>query len=452
MKRFIGLLLLLIFTAGCSDKQKDTHRYTPQVIDPTDMLSGTLKSEFLDYDYPENVFPVLVAIGDIENSMEVGCGADDIFDDLSKDEKNFPGFEEHALLVAVTLEPELVQLRVGEEYSTYCRFAGKTHGGEYLELQKNLMAEESELSLTPFLDLASAGIAEWNGKTKIEKSQTLSCSIVADLAVGHIGTPSENPHTRLFLKPIISALSTLHHKTGGWWLSLIIFFCIASLFEYIVSWCLNKVFKSKVCNIIADIAITTVLAYAASAAVSILSSGRMEDIIALEHLGIPFISEISADMTCFNKIDSFWIVALLSWIWGLAFLLDHNYFLAHLPSELQSKINKDMFPETGESADDKSAGSPFTIQLTYNIIEYMTISLIAAIIVFFIAPEIFVIIGIAIGIPKLAGNLILLFQFFITIEKELRVHVLKRIPLSTLCLILCAVLSTAAGYALFCIL
>ena len=452
MKRFIGLLLLLIFTAGCSDKQNGTHRYTPQVIDPTDMLSGTLKSEFLDYDYPENVFPVLVAIGDIENNMEVGCGADDIFNDLSKDEKNFPGFKEHALLVAVTLEPELVQLRVGEEYSIYCRFAGKTHGGEYLELQENLMAEESELSLTPFLDLASDGIAEWNGKTKIEKRQTLSYSIVADQVVGHIGTPSENPHTRLFLKPIISALSILHYRTGGWWLSLIIFFCIASLFEYIVSWCLNKVFKSKVCNTIADIAITMVLAYAASAAVSILLSGRMEDIIALEHLEIPFISEISADMTCFNKIDSFWIVALLSWIWGSAFLLDHNYFLAHLSSELQSKIHKEMFPETGESADNQSGASPFTKRLTTSMLEYMLISSLATMIVFFIAPEIFVIIGIAIAIPKLAGNLILLFQFFIRIEKKLKVYVLKRLPLSTLCLILCAVLSTAVGYALFCIL
>lgn len=73
-------------------------------------------------------------------------------------------------------------------------------------------------------------------------------------------------------------------------------------------------------------------------------------------------------------------------------------------------------------------------------------------IVFFIAPEIFVIIGIAIAIPKLAGNLILLFQFFIKTEKKLKVHVLKRLPLSTLCLILCAVLSTAVGYALYCIL
>ena len=69
------------------------------------------------------------------DSTNIAKRADNWFDHISK---RCDGFEENGVAVIISLEPKLIQVRVGSNYSYYLKMKGITSGHDYIKMQKSI--------------------------------------------------------------------------------------------------------------------------------------------------------------------------------------------------------------------------------------------------------------------------------------------------------------------------
>jgi hypothetical protein len=141
MKKLILFFLLTFTLAGCSDDLNERCQYPPKVLDQNEQLSNKTRELFVNYDFPFGVYPILYTVDKIDDKVKTGCVADDIFKKLAKDKETYPDFKDVGLLVVVSQDPELIQIRMGKRYEAYCNLTGVTAGEEYITLQKTLPEE-----------------------------------------------------------------------------------------------------------------------------------------------------------------------------------------------------------------------------------------------------------------------------------------------------------------------
>ena len=70
MRKIFGILLLLILVS-CSNNQSMNQGYSPVILDQENILNEVVIKDFNEYEYPNNVFPILYAQSEISNKLEV---------------------------------------------------------------------------------------------------------------------------------------------------------------------------------------------------------------------------------------------------------------------------------------------------------------------------------------------------------------------------------------------
>lgn len=295
MKKIYLLLSFLsafFLLSACSD---DTEQclYSPEVFDTGNLLSNKVKEEFLNFDYPAGIVPVLFAADSIE-PIKMGAYADECFDALVDSISESKDFKRRGMLVLVSRNPELIQIRLGSRYRVYCNMTGATSGVDYLNLQKQIREKGIEETLPLFLQNTSVRIQELNALPSYKKYRINSAVSAISTCLEYIGTPSENFYGKCVLTPILKTTSLGYYVFKSWLLTFMFVCLIMLLCRWALFLVVKRLLQKHVIGLIwsqkiINWGLRLLFSISAAASAIILSSGRMEDAIALQAIGVPFI-------------------------------------------------------------------------------------------------------------------------------------------------------------------
>ena len=301
-KWFISALVLFgaLFLIGCSSPSEN--KFTPQIVDRGEVLTDSLQQIFSSFDYPAGLIPVMVLEESIGDSLKTSAHADDVFDEICE-EHDADDFEDFGLLIYITKEPRLMQIRLGGHYQLYGNLCGVTSGLQYLEIQQQYTCQNSDASLKDMLTMVCPNIVERNNLSWWQRQQLSNIALSINNALDWFGTPSQNFYGTLISKPVYHCISYGNRMFGSWLMGIILVFVII----FVLRWLVKLLFTL----LIPIVAIRNFLIWLFSTIISLLysfsaagcsmyfSSGRLEDLYAIKAFGIPNVEAFISDPTMF---------------------------------------------------------------------------------------------------------------------------------------------------------
>lgn len=367
MKQFsiIGIILC-VFAIFVSCNAKDNPnalidtQFAAEIIDSSHVLSPKTYSYLHNIKPPLGVKPVVITVEEIEASR-MGTFADELFDQFSEKKYSGNSFNQRGILIVASKSPELIQVRVGKTYDVYCRMRGSAAGANYLAMQKEVSTrgidEMCPIALNNVIsDIDDCRQLPWYKKVSLKMS-----FIHIEMLMDDVATPSESFFSQFYFRPFLFVVGLFKSVFGNWLLS---FFFMATLYTLIKNWTEDKLnayivkkVSEKSCddddfvtiyglyNIIKTIVVFLVkliITVPTLAAISTLSTSRIEDIIALREANIPSVELMENVSHWTNHTPSMWIVLLLMIIYYLKFLFcDKGMFTyGHLSDDTQQRIYK----------------------------------------------------------------------------------------------------------------
>ena len=344
---FICIAILCI---GCTDNT-EICKYNPKIFEEnqsgTRELSNRAKEVFLNFDYPAGVVPILYYTSEITPLIEVGSYADKKFDELVAQLPEKGDFEERGMLIIVSDSPKLIQIRMGDRYRVYCNMAGATMGSDYLDLQKQLSTKTIADVLPSLLQQTCVRVTELNSLSTYKKFRTKDVLAFVANFFDYAGTPTENFYGKYIMKPTLILQSFFYHFVGSLVISLILSILVLLLIRYclyvIIELCFYKIpFLLTICKILLKWGLGILFSISTAGAAMLLSSGRMEDIIALHALHIPYIESISLNLADYSVGTSYFTIIIFVFLYVLKFTFGSDLFLCNLlpESKQQQQFNQ----------------------------------------------------------------------------------------------------------------
>ena len=370
----VYLILLVMTLASCGAKDNpntliDT-QFASEINDSAHIFSPKTYSYLKNIKPPLGIKPVIVAVEKIEDA-EMGTFADDLFGEYCKKKYSGNTFKNRGILIVASKNPELVQVRVGGIYDVYCRMHGSAAGADYLKMQYEV-AERSIDEMCPVAlnnvirDIEECRQLPWHKRLALKMSFMNIEKFMDDLA-----TPSRSFFSQFYFRPYLFLVGWVKSFMGNW---IMAFLAIAVFYIIVKGWIEKKINKyifrkadrdaRDICridssrdhtnelyknfnyySIIKDIIIfliKLIITFPTLAAISVLSTSRMEDIIALKYAHIPSI-HLAENLTGWsNNPPTFWLVILLIIIYYIKFLFcwEGIYTLGHLSDRIQVHIYK----------------------------------------------------------------------------------------------------------------
>ena len=421
MKKIYLLLSFLsafFLLSACSD---DTEQclYSPKVFDTGNLLSNKVKEEFLNFDYPAGIVPVLFAADSIE-PIKMGAYADECFDALVDSISESKDFKRRGMLVLVSRNPELIQIRLGSRYRVYCNMTGATSGVDYLNLQKQIREKGIEETLPLFLQNTSVRIQELNALPSYKKYRINSAVSAISTCLEYIGTPSENFYGKCVLTPILKTTSLGYYVFKSWLLTFIFVCLIMLLCRWALFLVVKRLLQKHVIGLIWSQKIINwglglLFSISAAASAIILSSGRMEDAIALQAIGVPFIENFQIAAADYVLKTSFVAAFFFVLMYALKRNIVSDIFLySLLEPEKQQAIYHNLSDAQkttlviGHEADlskVEESSEPYSELFTSRVSQRETMTIVSlAMAALFLIPRPLIIMGIALTIYPLAGQ------------------------------------------------
>lgn len=421
MKKIYLLLSFLsafFLLSACSD---DTEQclYSPKVFDTGNLLSNKVKEEFLNFDYPAGIVPVLFAADSIE-PIKMGAYADECFDALVDSISESKDFKRRGMLVLVSRNPELIQIRLGSRYRVYCNMTGATSGVDYLNLQKQIREKGIEETLPLFLQNISVRIQELNALPSYKKYRINSAVSAISTCLEYIGTPSENFYGKCVLTPILKTTSLGYYVFKSWLLTFMFVCLIMLLCRWALFLVVKRLLQKHVIGLIWSQKIINwglglLFSISAAASAIILSSGRMEDAIALQAIGVPFIENFQIAAADYVLKTSFVAAFFFVLMYALKRNIVSDIFLySLLEPEKQQAIYHNLSDAQkttlviGHEADlskVEESSEPYSELFTSRVSQRETMTIVSlAMAALFLIPRPLIIMGIALTIYPLAGQ------------------------------------------------
>lgn len=427
MKKIYLLLSFLsafFLLSACSD---DTEQclYSPKVFDTGNLLSNKVKEEFLNFDYPAGIVPVLFAADSIE-PIKMGAYADECFDALVDSISESKDFKRRGMLVLVSRNPELIQIRLGSRYRVYCNMTGATSGVDYLNLQKQIREKGIEETLPLFLQNTSVRIQELNALPSYKKYRINSAVSAISTCLEYIGTPSENFYGKCVLTPILKTTSLGYYVFKSWLLTFIFVCLIMLLCRWALFLVVKRLLQKHVIGLIWSQKIINwglglLFSISAAASAIILSSGRMEDAIALQAIGVPFIENFQIAAADYVLKTSFVAAFFFVLMYALKRNIVSDIFLySLLEPEKQQAIYHNLSDAQkttlviGHEADlskVEESSEPYSELFTSRVSQRETMTIVSlAMAALFLIPRPLIIMGIALTIYPLAGQCVKIYH------------------------------------------
>lgn len=427
MKKIYLLLSFLsafFLLSACSD---DTEQclYSPKVFDTGNLLSNKVKEEFLNFDYPAGIVPVLFAADSIE-PIKMGAYADECFDALVDSISESKDFKRRGMLVLVSRNPELIQIRLGSRYRVYCNMTGATSGVDYLNLQKQIREKGIEETLPLFLQNTSVRIQELNALPLYKKYRINSAVSAISTCLEYIGTPSENFYGKCVLTPILKTTSLGYYVFKSWLLTFMFVCLIMLLCRWALFLVVKRLLQKHVIGLIWSQKIINwglglLFSISAAASAIILSSGRMEDAIALQAIGVPFIENFQIAAADYVLKTSFVAAFFFVLMYALKRNIVSDIFLySLLEPEKQQAIYHNLSDAQkttlviGHEADlskVEESSEPYSELFTSRVSQRETMTIVSlAMAALFLIPRPLIIMGIALTIYPLAGQCVKIYH------------------------------------------
>ena len=427
MKKIYLLLSFLsafFLLSACSD---DTEQclYSPEVFDTGNLLSNKVKEEFLNFDYPAGIVPVLFAADSIE-PIKMGAYADECFDALVDSISESKDFKRRGMLVLVSRNPELIQIRLGSRYRVYCNMTGATSGVDYLNLQKQIREKGIEETLPLFLQNTSVRIQELNALPSYKKYRINSAASAISTCLEYIGTPSENFYGKCVLTPILKTTSLGYYVFKSWLLTFMFVCLIMLLCRWALFLVVKRLLQKHVIGLIwsqkiINWGLRLLFSISAAASAIILSSGRMEDAIALQAIGVPFIENFQIAAADYVLKTSFVAAFFFVLMYALKRNIVSDIFLySLLEPEKQQAIYHNLSDAQkttlviGHEADlskVEESSEPYSELFTSRVSQRETMTIVSlAMAALFLIPRPLIIMGIALTIYPLAGQCVKIYH------------------------------------------
>ena len=427
MKKIYLLLSFLsafFLLSACSD---DTEQclYSPKVYDTGNLLSNKVKEEFLNFEYPAGIVPVLFAADSIE-PIKMGAYADECFDALVDSISESKDFKRRGMLVLVSRNPELIQIRLGSRYRVYCNMTGATSGVDYLNLQKQIREKGIEETLPLFLQNTSVRIQELNALPSYKKYRINSAVSAISTCLEYIGTPSENFYGKCVLTPILKTTSLGYYVFKSWLLTFMFVCLIMLLCRWALFLVVKRLLQKHVIGLIWSQKIINwglglLFSISAAASAIILSSGRMEDAIALQAIGVPFIENFQIAAADYVLKTSFVAAFFFVLMYALKRNIVSDIFLySLLEPEKQQAIYHNLSDAQkttlviGHEADlskVEDSSEPYSELFTSRVSQRETMTIVSlAMAALFLIPRPLIIMGIALTIYPLAGQCVKIYH------------------------------------------
>ena len=338
---FIISIFLCLFSCSAKDDPNEliNTQFATEIVDSCHILSPKTYSYLHNIQPPLGVKPVVVVVDNISDS-QMGTFADKQFDKFS--EKKYSGntFKSRGILIVASKKPELVQVRVGKTYAAFCRMRGSAAGAYYLNMQNETSSrginEMCPIALKNVInDIEDCRQLPWYKKIALKVS-----FVHLEMFMDDIATPSESFFSQFYFRPFLYIVGLIRSLFGSW---ILAFLFIAVFYTITKNWIDEKLeefirkraekdshddkdfvdtyniyFNLK--NILVFL-IKLVITLPTLAAISLLSTARMEDIIALHYAHIPSVELISNYTKWSNTSPEFMLILLVIVIYYLKFLL-----------------------------------------------------------------------------------------------------------------------------------
>ena len=345
MKRLLNSLIILCFIAAlasCSAKDNSNAlintQFATEINDSNHILSPKTYSYLHNINPPLGVKPVVVAVDQIEES-EMGTFADDIFDQYCEKEYSGNTFHQRGILIVASKNPELVQVRVGKAYAVYCRMRGSAAGADYLSMQKEAATrgvdELCPVALNNVLrDIEGSRELPWYKKVALKVS-----SIHVEMFLDDIATPSESFFSQFYFRPFLYLVGWIKSIFGNWTLSFlfisIVYIVTKSRIEEKLRTYLRRRIREDTSSreeyqtylnlygmiyMVVVFLIKLIITVPTLAAISVLSTSRTEDIIALQYAHIPSVSMMEGATQWSNSTPALWLVLFMMAVYYIKFL------------------------------------------------------------------------------------------------------------------------------------
>lgn len=388
-------------------------------------MSNKVKEEFLNFDYPAGIVPVLFAADSIE-PIKMGAYADECFDALMDSISESKDFKRRGMLVLVSRNPELIQIRLGSRYRVYCNMTGATSGVDYLNLQKQIREKGIEETLPLFLQNTSVRIQELNALPSYKKYRINSAVSAISTCLEYIGTPSENFYGKCVLTPILKTTSLGYYVFKSWLLTFMFVCLIMLLCRWALFLVVKRLLQKHVIGLIWSQKIINwglglLFSISAAASAIILSSGRMEDAIALQAIGVPFIENFQIAAADYVLKTSFVAAFFFVLMYALKRNIVSDIFLySLLEPEKQQAIYHNLSDAQkttlviGHEADlskVEESSEPYSELFTSRVSQRETMTIVSlAMAALFLIPRPLIIMGIALTIYPLAGQCVKIYH------------------------------------------
>ena len=337
---FFGLLILW----GCSSDEENNQKYIPVIVDEGGILNDSTKELINAFIYPEGVIPVFVTDSIIKERIYTSAIADNKFEEYTN---IYEGFEDFGMLIYLTQDPQLIQVRLGSNYSAYADYNGATQGVDYLRVQKKYKNGEQDSALIEMLTLVSDKILVYKESPNRIKNKIKDAKWALEKVFDWFGTPSEKLYGTYIIKPIYNILAFGTNYVGSWLVGLFLVFLLIYLInksiqffiKLIVSLVIKDPFFSKACIMLMFFFVGSVLTLTVAGCAIILSSGRMEDYISLAAFGIPNLESLMANSDLFVNNTNIWLAILFAFLVDFSFECSNDvYIISLLPVKRQMEI------------------------------------------------------------------------------------------------------------------
>lgn len=353
-------VVLSMASCGPSDDSNTTMdtQFDVTVNDSAHILSPKLYSYLENLQSPLGIKAVVVTTDHIAPE-DMGQMADDMFDSYSEDDTYGNTFSHRGVLMLVSKNPQLIQVRVGKTYSVYCRMKGSAGGEKYLELQKSVSSvgfdETAPLAIERvFADIEESRNLSWFRKAGLRVSFVHVEEVMDDLA-----TPSESFLNRFYFRPFLYLVGLVKQICGNWilaFLAIAIFYLLAKnwvesrINSYIMGklrlyedspedYKLHSQYYGTISFVLLFL-IKLIVTVPTLSAISVLSTSRMEDILALQYAHIPSVDVVGMTTSWSNSSPHFLLIFLMLAIYYVKVLFSDNplFFYGHLNDRVQQGL------------------------------------------------------------------------------------------------------------------
>lgn len=323
------LSVLLLLFVGCSRQAFNQNpSISPKIIDNINLLSPEVKRYIEDrYKFPDGILVLVKTIDKLDHA-KIGSYATDAMQKEAYWEQVRPkGFFARwikqdkpwsmGVYVLVSKEPNLIQIRYGERIRLEAYRSGLATGNKYLQIQRQFKRYGANLGTLNTLkelsqELPSALSLPWYlryGKILV----AITFSEFEELV-----SPSDGMYSKWVLRPYLKLIEVLGGFFSVWYfllLNCLIYFSLQLLFaKCFVNVILHKSephTKARWKKLV-SIVISVFFAVPFFGGVILLNSGRFEDYLALQQLGISSPDRASLGLQWFMNVTGFWLAAFIT--------------------------------------------------------------------------------------------------------------------------------------------